>query len=218
MLEAEPNVLAAPNAGAVVAVLLVEITEGANGFGGLLAPNVNGVLFEAVVVVVADGKLKPDEDVDVVEELAPNNDGGAAAVVVAAAERDVDVDEVVLGNENPPTVVVVLGAVAAAGVDEKANKLGVVEVVVAAEELAPNANKAGLSDNVVVDGDAVLVVAVANGVLVNEPNVGVADAVVDVVVVVVKDKGVGVFDVVVVGLVAENPPNVGNVEGVLVTG
>jgi len=218
VLEAEPNVLAAPNAGVVVAVLLVEITEGANGFGGLLAPNVNGVLFEAVVVVVADGKLKPDEDVDVVEELAPNNDGGAAAVVVAAAGRDVDVDEVVLGNENPPTVVVVLGAAAAAGVDEKANKLGVVEVVVAAEELAPNANKAGLSDNVVVDGDAVLVVAVANGVLVNEPNVGVADAVVDVVVVVVKDKGVGVFDVVVVGLVAENPPNVGNVEGVLVTG
>lgn len=215
MLEAEPNVLAAPNAGVVVVVLLVEITEGANGFGGLLAPNVNGVLFEAVVVVVADGKLKPDEDVDVVEELAPNNDGGAAAVVVAAAGRDVDVDEVVLGNENPPTVVVVLGAAAAAGVDEKANKLGVVEAVVATEELAPNANKAGLSDNVVVDGDAVLVVAVANGVLVNEPNVGVADAVVDVVV---KDKGVGVFDVVVVGLVAENPPNVGNVEGVLVTG
>lgn len=222
VVEAEPNVLAAPNAGVVVVVLLVEITEGANGLGGLLAPKVNGVLFEAVVVVVADGKLKPAEDVDVDEELAPNS-GTVAVVVVAVAvgrNEDEDVDEVALGNENPPTVVVagnddneddedvVLGA---AAVDEKANKLGVVEAVVAAEtvvddtgardeveEPAPNVNKAGLSDNVVED-TALVVVEVGNGVLVNEPNVGTVDAAAAaLVVVVVEDKAADVPDVVAV--------------------
>lgn len=211
---AAPNVLAAPNAGVDVVEALVETTEGANGFGGLLAPNVNGVLFEAVVVVAADGKLKPDEDVD---------------ADVVAIGRDVEVDEVgmVLENEKPPVAVVVAAATAvgkdndevvvldAVVVDEKANRFGVVDAVVAAEivvdgagareevdEFAPKANKVGFSDDVVVvDVDA------DNGVLPNEPNVGVVDAV--VVVVAVKDKEV--LDVVV-----GNVPKAGNVEGVLV--
>jgi hypothetical protein len=102
-----PNGALEPNAGKEVA-LLVEITGGANGLGGLLAPNANGALFDVVVVVVveaaaADGKLKPDDDDD--DRPVPNKDGAEVVVVLlVVAIEDVDASGKLLGNEKPLVV------------------------------------------------------------------------------------------------------------------
>jgi len=101
---ATPNVAVAPNAGVEV-VLLVDITEGANGFGGLLAPNANGALLDVVVVVFADGKLKPGDDDDDVK-LVPNKGIVDVVAVVVVVAIDVDISGKLLGNENPLIVVV----------------------------------------------------------------------------------------------------------------
>ncbi len=171
---AAPNVAFAPNAGAGV-VLLVDITEGANGFNGLPAPNANGVLPD-VVVIPPDGKLKPGAD----DKLLPNKD---AADVVAGPIEDADVDGKPLGNENPLVVeetgnvkgaVVVVGAVA---YDGKANGFAGIELVVVVGNdddeggaLVPNENEGGLSDEIV-EGIEVGAVVVVVGVLPNDPNV-----------------------------------------------
>lgn len=232
---AAPNVAVAPNAGVGV-VLLVEITEGANGFSGLPAPNANGVLLDVVVVVLADGKLKPDADDKL---LLPNR--GTADVVVAVGTDD-DTNGKLLGNENPLVVdagavvveatgkvkveaIVVAGAVA---FDGKPNKLGVIdEVVVGAaaavdngvtgkvEGLAPNANEGSLSDETV---EAIVVAAVVvgvNDVPPNEPKlIDVGTFIGDVVVLVIAIEGTADVLVAVVVFVDANEPNDWNVEGV----
>jgi hypothetical protein len=232
--EAIPNEAVAPNAGGAVP-LLVEVTEGANGLSGLLAPNANGVLFDVVVVVVVvfpDGKLKPCDD----DKPAPNKEAADVVAGFAVVTIDVDATGKLFGNENPlivvetghvkeEAVVVVVGAVA---LDEKANKFGVVDktVVVAAidndgattraEALVPNENKGGLSDETV--EEAVVVIAVDNEVLPNDPNVfdfGTSIGDDDVVVVVVSEGVVDVLVAVVV-FVDVNEPNDWNGEGVLV--
>ncbi len=231
-----PNEAVAPNAG-VGFVVLVEITEGANGFGGLLAPNANGVLLDVVVVVFADGKLKPDDNAP-----PPNKDAvdvGAVFVVVAI---DVDTSGKLLGNENPLIVegtgnvkeaaaVVVVGAVA---FDVKANKFGVVEEVVVAVviddddddngitdkggALVPNENRGSLSDETV-EKTVVVAVVVINGVLPNDPNVTDVDTFIsdDAVVIVVAGviiEGMVEVLVAVVVFVDANAPKDWNVEGV----
>jgi hypothetical protein len=229
-----PNEAVAPNAGGAVP-LLVEVTEGANGLSGLLAPNANGVLFDVVVVVVVvfpDGKLKPCDD----DKPAPNKEAADVVAGFAVVTIDVDATGKLFGNENPLIVVetghvkeeavVVVGAVT---LDEKANKFGVVDktVVVAAsdndgattraEALVPNENKGGLSDETV--EEAVVVTAVDNGVLPNDPNVidfGTSIGDDDVVVVVVIIEGVVDVLVSVVVFADVNEPNDWNVEGVLV--
>jgi hypothetical protein len=118
--------------------------------------------------------------------------------------------------------------VGAVALDEKANKFGVVDktVVVAAidndgattraEALVPNENKGGLSDETV--EEAVVVIAVDNEVLPNDPNVfdfGTSIGDDDVVVVVVSEGVVDVLVAVVV-FVDVNEPNDWNGEGVLV--
>ena len=137
--------------------MLVEITEGANGFGGLLAPKANGVLLDVVVVVFADGKLKPDDEDD---KPLPNK--GAADVVagvVVVVAIDVDTSGKALGNENPLVVdeeigngnevaaaVVVVAMGGAVVFDGKPNKFGVVDEVFAVDD-----------DNEVTDKDGALV-------------------------------------------------------------
>lgn len=218
-----PNEAAAPNAG--VEVVLVEVTEGANGRGGLLAPNANGVLFDVVVVVVpADGKLKPDVDdkplpnkgADVVVAVLP------AVVVVAVKLKGAGVDENVVGNARPPVAVVV--AVGIGNVDElvvavlveKLNKFGVTDaaaVVVGAAGAVDNDEDEDENDNV---GGAVAVPNENRGGLSDE--IVEADVVVDDVVVGVVPKlvpnaiGVAVVDVVVAIDVLPKPPNVTGAE------
>jgi hypothetical protein len=201
---------------------LVDITEGANVFGGLLAPNVNGVLLDVVMVVLAVGKLKPDA------EPLPNK--GADDVVVAI---DIDAGGKLFGNENPlvvdvvnEAVVIVVGAVIWAGTR---NRLGIIAEVVddddggtdRVEALVPKENCGGLSDEIVEETAASVVVVVASGVLPNDPNVidvgiliGDDDAVVAGIVIIEGAIGVLVAAVVLVADVAE--PNDGNVEDVLV--
>ena len=99
-----PNGALEPNAGKEGAVL-VEMTGGANGLVGLLAPNANGALFDVVVVVAAaaaDGKLKPDDDDDD-DRPVPNKDGADVVVVllVIATEDVDDASGKLLGNEKP---------------------------------------------------------------------------------------------------------------------
>lgn len=231
-----PNKGVAPKAG-TGAVPPVETTAGANGRGGLLAPNANGVLLEVVVVVLAGGKLKPDDD-----EPAPNkgteDDVVVAAVVVGVI--DVDTRGKLLGNANPlveeagnvnEALVVVADGALTFGV--KPNKLGVVDVVVVnddgaadrAEVLVPKASCTDLSE-----GIARAFVDVDSGVLPNDPNVIVVgiligDNAVVVVVVgvgVVKKEGVvealvtaAVVVVVVDELVVAVEPNTGKPVGAL---
>jgi hypothetical protein len=226
---AVPNEAVAPNAGGVV-VLLVEITEGANGFSGLLAPNANGALLDVVVVVPADGKLKPDDGDD---KPIPNKDAAdvvAVFVVVVVAIEDVAASGKLPGYENPLIVeetgnvkeaVVVVSAVA---LDEKANKLEVVDEVVIDDDddngtkaLVPNENRGGLSDEIV-EETVVVAVVVANEVLPNDPNVidvGIFigdDDVVDVVII------EGMVEVLVAGVVFVdvNEPNDWNAGGVFI--
>lgn len=194
----------------------VETTAGANGRGGLLAPNANGVLLEVVVVVPADGKLKPDD------EPAPNK-GTADDVVVAVVDViDVDTRGKLLGNANPLVEeagnvdeALVAVAVDALTFEVKANKLGLVDVVVVnadgAEVLVPNGT------TVLSAGIARALDGVASAVLPNDPNVIVVGILIgdnDVVVGVVKNEGVvevlvtvAVVVVVVDELVAAAEPN-----------
>ena len=200
-----PNEGTAPKAGVGV-VPLVEITGGANGFGGLLAPNANGVLLDVVVVVLAVGKLKPDDDDD---ELAPNR--GADDDVVVVGVIDVDTRGKLLGNGNPlvaeagnasDALVVVGGGTVT--FELKPNKLGVVVVVVVAvvddvgandgvEAPAPKENSGGLPEDTAAElvATAVVVVAAPSGVVPNDPNVIVVGILIgDNVVVAVVDGAV----------------------------
>lgn len=210
-----PNEAVAPNAGAGV-VPVDEIT-GANVFGGLLAPNANGVLLDVVVVVPIVGKLKPDDD-GVDDETLPNK--GAADVVETL--KGVNVLENPPDNGSPLVVVAGGGRVEgvvvvdAAVFDEKGNRfVGIADddvvVVDEAVELAPNANIGALSAEVVevIEGAAVVV---AIGVLPNAPNViDVGSLAVDVVAVVSEVTLELLAAVVVVGaLVDDNEPNDGN--------
>jgi hypothetical protein len=186
---------------------------------------VNGVLLDVVMVVLAVGKLKPDD------EPPPPNKG--ADDVVAAI--DADASGKPLGNENPlvveagnvnEAVVVVVGAVA---FDGKPNKFGATDEVVVVDNdngatgrvgaLVPKENCGGLSDETV-EETAVSVVVVASGVLPNDPNVidvGILISDDDAVVagVVTIEDAIGVLIAVVV-FVDGAEPNDGNVEGVLV--
>lgn len=221
---AAPNEAFAPNAGAGV-VLLVDITEGANGFNGPPAPNANGVLPD-VVVIPPDGKLKPGAD----DKLLPNKD---AADVVAGAIEDADVDGKPLGNENPLVVeetgnvkgaVVVVGAVA---YDGKANGFGGIELVVVGNDdddgaddkggaLVPNENEGGLSDEIV-EGIEVAAVVVVVGVLPNDPNViDVGNFIGDDDVVVIIEGVIEELVAVVVFADVTAEPNDGNVAAAFV--
>ena len=227
-----PNEGIAPKAGAG-ARPPVETTAGANGRGGLLAPKANGVLLEVVMVVLAEGKLKPDDD-----EVAPNK--GIAAdddvVVVVVGVIDVDTRGTLLGNGNPlvkeagnvnEALVVITDDALVFGV--KPNKLGVADVVVGvvnndpterAGALLPKENCADLSE-----GTAVELVVAASGVPPNDPNVIVVGILIGdddgaVVVGVVKSEGVvdALVTVVVVAvdeLVDVAEPNSGKLEVVL---
>jgi hypothetical protein len=225
-----PNGALEPNAGKEVA-LLVEITGGANGLGGLLAPNANGALFDVVVVVVveaaaADGKLKPDDDDD--DRPVPNKDGAEVVVVLlVVAIEDVDASGKLLGNEKPLVVedtgnvasvaaAAVVGTVVLAG---KPNKFGTVDVVVdddsnavkdGAEALVPNENEGSFSAETVEVIDVAVVVA--NAVLPNDPNVIDVDTLTgdDGLVVIIED-AVEVL-IAVVLFVDDNEPNDWNVE------
>lgn len=207
-----PNVGTAPKAGVGV-VPLVEITGGANGFGGLLAPKANGVLLDVVVVVLADGKLKPDDDDD---EPLPNrgaDDDVVVVVVVVDGVTDVDTRGKLLGNGKP--LVAEAGSVSEALVvsggavtfELKPNRLGVVVVVVVddggakdkVEAPPPKENSGALSEDTVVELVAADVVVVASGVLPNDPNVIVVGILIGDVVAVVDGvvKNEGAADVVV---------------------
>ena len=227
---ARPNEAVEPKADGTVE-LLDEITGGANVFGGLLAPNANGVLLDVVVVVIpVDGKLKPDDDDD--DEL-PNKDAVGNVPVLAVV---VEADAVAappsgkpLENENPllleGTGRVVLDAVVAAVVrlDEKPNRLEGTDDVVAAGRLltaatagdetgAPNENKDGLSDGSVDTVDAAIDVV---GFALNEPNVMGDDSCVDDEdAVVVSSDGKAEAPVVVAVVVGVNEPKDGNAEPV----
>ena len=213
-----PNEGVAPKDGVGV-IPLVDITEGANVFGGLLAPNVNGVLLDVVVVVLAAGKLKPDD------EPLPNK-----------GTDDVDGDEKLPGNENPLDVdagivneeALVVDVPMTAGTVNKLGRTAKFDAVVVADNddgaiarvEAPGTkeNCDGLSDETV-DEAAVRAVVAASGVLPNDPNVIVVGILIgdDDAVVVIAEGTIGVLiAAAVVVVVAAAEPNVGNVEDVLV--
>ena len=229
-VEPRPNEAVEPKADGTVEVL-DEITEGANVFGGLLAPNANGVLLDVVVVVIpVDGKLKPDDDDDELPNKDAVGNGPVLAVVVevdAVAAAAAAPSGKPLENENPLLVEgtgrVVLDTVEAAvvGLDEKPNKLGGAGDVVTAgrllttatagaETTVPNENEGGLSEARVDTVDPAIAVV---GFALNEPNVMAADTCAgdddDEVVVVVGIDGDAEAPVVVVGV---NEPKDGNVE------
>lgn len=213
IVEAAPNEAVAPNAGVVV-VLLDETTKGANGFGGLLAPNAKGVLLD--VVVPADGKLKPDDDVD---KPVPNNDADDIIPILDVVSiGDVDTGGITLGNKDPLVVVVVtenggarVGTVVVGAVifDEKANKLGIVAVDDANDRFGapiPTENRDDFSVEIV---DEAVPVVVVVGIL-KWPNVLDVD---DDVVVVTSEGKVEALPVIVVPV---DELNNGNVEVVFV--